>query len=255
MVVKFALAALFLLFSCCCVSGAFGRNDANNVGLPSEGGSVSVKSSFIRSTPNTQSKVDRQGTSNGKKRALIATKKPAQPFIRNHYVLGASLPMRPYMTHAPIVVIVDKGSHFTHTLQLQNNQIVRVYSMSNAVGKGSTPTPPGRYIVVKKKGLPSWIPPKSIDPRQKAVHPYNKDRKNPLGVAAIYLNKYAIALHGTNQPTSIRQSVSHGCVRHSNKDISRLYGMVKTGTVVYIVNRFRGKVLHRSDFHWRGRTG
>ena len=42
------------------------------------------------------------------------------------------------------------------------------------------------------------------------------------------------ALHGTNLPESIGQSVSHGCVRLRNEDIETLYRMVPTGTPVYI---------------------
>lgn len=177
-----------------------------------------------------------------------ARSKSSKPFINSHYVLKADMPVARYKSNAPTVVVVDKGSHFTHVLQLQNQQVVRVYSFSNAIGKRATPTPPGRYIVTRKRKWPSWIPPKSIDPRQKAVHPYNKDRKNPLGVAAISLNKFSIVLHGTNNPKLIRKDVSHGCIRHSNSDIGRLYGMVRRGTVVYIVNKFRGKVLHQRDF-------
>jgi lipoprotein-anchoring transpeptidase ErfK/SrfK len=42
------------------------------------------------------------------------------------------------------------------------------------------------------------------------------------------------ALHGTNKPETIGQSVSHGCVRLRNEDISRLYSMVTIGTPVFI---------------------
>lgn len=42
------------------------------------------------------------------------------------------------------------------------------------------------------------------------------------------------ALHGTDVPTSIGQSVSHGCVRLRNEDIETLYRIVQIGTPVYI---------------------
>ena len=42
------------------------------------------------------------------------------------------------------------------------------------------------------------------------------------------------ALHGTDVPTSIGTSVSHGCVRLRNEDIETLYQMVPVGTPVYI---------------------
>lgn len=42
------------------------------------------------------------------------------------------------------------------------------------------------------------------------------------------------AIHGTNNPSSIGQAVSHGCIRMRNEDIERLYPMVPVGTMVYI---------------------
>jgi hypothetical protein len=42
------------------------------------------------------------------------------------------------------------------------------------------------------------------------------------------------ALHGTNNPSSIGRSVSHGCIRLRNEDIAKLYEMVPVGTPIYI---------------------
>ena len=172
----------------------------------------------------------------------------ATPFVHNHYVLTGALKVNGYHENDPTVVIVDKGSHSTYVLQLQNNQVTRVLTISNAIGSEEKPTPPGRYFVLSKKQFPTWIPPKTIDKKQKPVPPYNETHKNPLGVAALFLNKDELALHGTNDPKEIRQSASHGCIRHSNSDISRLYGMVHKGDTVMIIRQFRGTVLNKSDF-------
>lgn len=169
------------------------------------------------------------------------------PLINGHVVLGKSIGIGHYVSTAPRVVLVDKGSHTTYVLQLQHGKMVRVLSVPNAIGKGSTPTPPGRYTVLMKKRYPEWIPPKSIDPKQKIIPPYNITHKNPLGVAAIYLSKPGIMLHGTNAPWMLKKSVSHGCIRHSNKDITRLFGMVRTGTPVYISSHFAGNVINFED--------
>lgn len=187
------------------------------------------------------------------KHVAVGKARPAKsPFIRGHYVLTSRIKKNGYHSRRPVVVIVDKGSHMTHVLQLQKlkgkEEVVRVLTVSNAVGKRSRPTSNGRYVVAGKARYPVWVPPKSADPQQKPVPPYNKDSRNPLGIAAIYLNKWDLLLHGTNAPWSIRRSVSRGCIRHSNHDIAILYGMVRRGTPVYIVNRFRGKVINRSDF-------
>jgi lipoprotein-anchoring transpeptidase ErfK/SrfK len=160
--------------------------------------------------------------------------------------------MNGYRSNSPTVLIVDKGSHSTYVLQLQTvankQEVVRVTTVSNAIGDIDKPTPSGRYWVAKKQMYPEWIPPKTIDPKQKHIPPYNQTHKNPLGVAALFLNADELALHGTNEPKAIRKSVSHGCIRHSNADIQRLYGMVKVGTPVYIVREFTGTVLKSSDF-------
>ena len=181
-----------------------------------------------------------------------ATANMQYPFINGHYALTGVIKMNGYRSNAPTVIVVDKGSHSTYVLQLQHlkgrDEVVRVMTLSNAIGTEDKPTPSGRYLVAMKKHFPVWVPPKTIDPKQKPVPPYNQTHKNPLGVAAIFLNGDELALHGTNDPKAIRTSASHGCIRHSNADISRLYGMVKRNTPVYIVREFRGTVLNRSDF-------
>ncbi len=168
------------------------------------------------------------------------------PFTNHHYVLTKTIGMNGYHAEDPTLVIVDKGSHSTIVLQLQGNTIVRVLTISNSVGNTKKPTPPGRYTVVSKKLDPKWVPPKTI--KHKPVAPYSQTHENPLGVAAIFLDKYDIDLHGTNDQKDIRKSISHGCVRHSNPDIMRLYKMVERGDTVYIIRQFRGTVLNQSDF-------
>lgn len=71
---------------------------------------------------------------------------------------------------------------------------------------------------------------------QLIVPPYGTNQRRYKGVLGTHRlilgNGYAI--HGTNVPTSIGQSVSHGCVRLLNEDIAHLYEIVPVGTPVYI---------------------
>ena len=152
----------------------------------------------------------------------------------------------------PVIIIVDEGSHFTYVLQKQDrDKVVEVLRASNAIGKIRTATPYGRFRVVQKLKWPSWLPPKSIDPKQKAIQPYNKDHKNPLGVARITLDKWDISLHGTNDPHSIRHDVSHGCIRHSNRDILSIFNMTPVGTRVILTKHLAGMTLTKADFESR----
>lgn len=137
----------------------------------------------------------------------------------------------------PVVVVVDQNSHTTHVLQYHHGTVFDVFSIRNATGKPSTPTPNTRARIIQKELNPSWKPPRSIDAKQTVVPPFIKTHKNPLGLANLRLNidHGMIALHGTNEPRRIGQSVSHGCIRHHNKDIVALYKLVRVGTPVYIV--------------------
>jgi lipoprotein-anchoring transpeptidase ErfK/SrfK len=62
---------------------------------------------------------------------------------------------------------------------------------------------------------------------------------NPLGAAALYLYQGSqdtlYRLHGTNEPWSIGQAVSNGCVRLTNEDIVHLYARTPIGTSVLIL--------------------
>lgn len=222
------------------VSLAFAPAGEPSSGSPtkrSHGSSASVKANIAKAREKEPEKANAGANS--------------PPFTNNHYVLTSTMSMNGYHAENPTVAIVDKGSHSTYVLQLQKDKIARVLTVSNAIGTTEKPTPPGRYRVLRKEKFPRWIPPATIDKKQKPVAPYNETHKNPLGVAAIFLDKDELALHGTNAPAQIRKSASHGCVRHSNADISRLYGMVERGDTVMIVRQFRGTVLNRSDFKSR----
>ena len=55
---------------------------------------------------------------------------------------------------------------------------------------------------------------------------------NPVGVVWIDVSKEHYGLHGTPEPSTIARTTSHGCVRLTNWDASRLASLVKTGTPV-----------------------
>jgi len=68
------------------------------------------------------------------------------------------------------------------------------------------------------------------------IPPYGTNQRKyseVLGTHRLYLGD-GYGLHGTNNPASIGQSVSHGCIRLRNEDIAQLYEMVPIGTPVFI---------------------
>jgi lipoprotein-anchoring transpeptidase ErfK/SrfK len=63
--------------------------------------------------------------------------------------------------------------------------------------------------------------------------------ENPIGARALYLwqgNKDTLyRIHGTNEPWTIGQNVSSGCIRLTNDDITDLYNRTPVGTKVLVL--------------------
>jgi lipoprotein-anchoring transpeptidase ErfK/SrfK len=62
--------------------------------------------------------------------------------------------------------------------------------------------------------------------------------ENPLGARALYLFKgdkdSMFRIHGTNEPDTIGQAVSSGCIRMLNADVIDLYRRVSKGARVVV---------------------
>jgi hypothetical protein len=58
---------------------------------------------------------------------------------------------------------------------------------------------------------------------------------NPLGARALYLGTSEYRIHGTNDPTTIGKTVSSGCIRLTNEDVTDLYERVKVGAKVVVL--------------------
>ena len=60
--------------------------------------------------------------------------------------------------------------------------------------------------------------------------------QNPLGARAMYIGSTIYRIHGTNQPWTIGQAMSSGCIRMANEDVVHLYDQVNIGTRVIVRN-------------------
>jgi lipoprotein-anchoring transpeptidase ErfK/SrfK len=55
---------------------------------------------------------------------------------------------------------------------------------------------------------------------------------NPVGVAWVDISKEHYGLHGTPEPSTVGKTASHGCVRLTNWDVTKLATLVRPGTKV-----------------------
>jgi len=60
--------------------------------------------------------------------------------------------------------------------------------------------------------------------------------ENPLGARAMYIGRTEFRIHGSNEPDTIGQAVSSGCIRMTNDDVTDLYERVKVGAKVVVLN-------------------
>lgn len=101
----------------------------------------------------------------------------------------------------------------------------------------------GNAYVGRKADWPTWTPTPNMirrDPEKnlKYAGGLPGGPNNPLGARALYLyrggNDTMFRIHGTNQPQSIGQAMSSGCVRMMNHDVIDLAARVPVGTKVVV---------------------
>lgn len=102
----------------------------------------------------------------------------------------------------------------------------------------------GSMKVGRKAEWPGWTPPAPMRAREKAkgrILPAYMEGgpDNPLGARALYLYRGGkdsmFRIHGTNQPWTIGQNMSSGCIRMMNEDVTHLYDQVDAGTKVIVI--------------------
>lgn len=97
----------------------------------------------------------------------------------------------------------------------------------------------GHATVDAKYVNPDWAPP----PIVKQDHPElpnfirGGSPHNPMGVRALTLDRYQVAIHGTTNRmrASIGTAASYGCIRMLNEDVLDLFDRVSVGTPVVMV--------------------
>jgi L,D-transpeptidase ErfK/SrfK len=98
-------------------------------------------------------------------------------------------------------------------------------------------TPRGLHHVVERVRDPIWTKPDwaFLEEGKRIPPPDSPKRRVPgkLGKYALDLGG-GILLHGTDDPKSIGQKASHGCIRLPDDAIAFLYREAKVGTPVYI---------------------
>ena len=93
----------------------------------------------------------------------------------------------------------------------------------------------GTERISRMKEWPDWHPPAEMIERQPYLPRFMAGGNgNPMGARAMYLGSTLYRIHGTNQPSTIGQTVSSGCVGMLNEDVEDLFSRVQVGTRVVV---------------------
>ncbi|MEA2424922.1 MAG: hypothetical protein QOH13_1332 [Thermoleophilaceae bacterium] len=154
----------------------------------------------------------------GHRNGRIQVKLPTRPNGSTGWVDGGDLALAVDPYHLDIDL-----TH--HRLKLTRSASV-VQRHRIGVGRSLTPTPSGVYYVTALLRL--------TDPAG-AYGPY----AFATSAHSTVLNEFEggdgrVGIHGTNEPWAIGDDISHGCIRLTNKAITRLAKVVPLGTPVTI---------------------
>ncbi|MGH7617007.1 MAG: L,D-transpeptidase [Gemmatimonadaceae bacterium] len=102
---------------------------------------------------------------------------------------------------------------------IDNGDVVTTYGV--AVGRPSHPTPTGEFRTGDIIWNPGWNPPPVDWARDKEPQAPGSPT-NPMQAVKIYFEAPYYFIHGTNDPGSIGEAASHGCIRMTPEDATAL---------------------------------
>ena len=192
---------------------------------------------------------------------LLAIAAPAEayeidPLTREPLTFGvpARPDFRPQASPIPREIVANPGRYTPGTIVIATNERRLYYILGDGtavrygVGVGRPGfTWAGTKTVTMKREWPDWTPPAQMLRRRPDLPRHMKGGiDNPLGARALYLYQddrdILFRIHGTNEPWSIGQAVSSGCIRMLNEDIHDLYNRVPVGTTVMVRRNGRQRV-------------
>ena len=135
-----------------------------------------------------------------------------------------------YFGAAPGTIVIDTGDKFLYLVERGGRAIRYGIGVGRPGFEWS-----GVKAISRKAAWPDWTPPTQMLKRRPDLPRFMRGGPdNPLGARALYLGSSLYRIHGTNEPYTIGQNVSSGCIRMMNEDVEDLYDRVHVGTRVIV---------------------
>jgi lipoprotein-anchoring transpeptidase ErfK/SrfK len=150
---------------------------------------------------------------------------------------------RPQATAIPRETVTYDGRYPAGTIVISSSERRMYYVLGDgkAIRYGVGVGRPGfewagAKTITAKREWPDWRPPSQMLKRRPDLPRYMPGGPdNPLGARAMYLGSSLYRIHGSNEPETIGQAVSSGCIRMLNDDVIDLYERAKVGTRVIVL--------------------
>ena len=150
---------------------------------------------------------------------------------------------RPQASATPRSVVSFPAQYGAGTIVISTTQRRLYYTLGNgqaiqySVGVGRPGFEwSGTKTISAKREWPDWRPPSQMLRRRPDLPRYMSGGiANPLGARAMYLGSSLYRIHGSNEPETIGQAVSSGCIRMTNEDVVDLYSRTRVGTRVVVM--------------------
>lgn len=131
---------------------------------------------------------------------------------------ASKLPARARVRRVVLVSIADR-----RLAVIEDGNVLAYFPV--AVGAETSPSPAGEFEIVNRVANPAYYHDGVV---------MVASENSPVGTRWIGLNLKGYGIHGTNAPRSIGRAASHGCIRLRNRDVERLYAMLRVGDSVSI---------------------
>jgi lipoprotein-anchoring transpeptidase ErfK/SrfK len=150
---------------------------------------------------------------------------------------------RPLASPIPRETVSFNGPYAPGTIIINTSERRLYYVLGNGqalrygVGVGRPGfTWAGVTHIANKREWPDWTPPSQMLKRRPDLPRHMEGGiDNPLGARAMYLAGTLYRIHGSNEPDTIGQAVSSGCIRMTNADVTDLYSRAKVGAKVVVL--------------------
>ena len=139
---------------------------------------------------------------------------------------------------APGTIVVDPYAKFLYFVEGPGSAIRYPVAVGRE-GRGFS----GQAIIGRKAEWPSWTPTANMVRSEPEIYgPFARGipggKASPLGARALYLFRGGrdtyYRIHGTNDPATIGNQGSAGCIRLFNQDVIDLYNRVPVGAQVIV---------------------